>query len=357
MEATRLLSLGAFVGYLIHVLRQRKRQATFLPHQFLLQGECRSKFAGLRANGANSSIIAGAYDRLADISSADFSCDTETVCIDIQTPSIFVDIRIPKNRPEVRANSVEELTIDEMRSLSSQHCFAGYSVVNHDRFGVPICTRYHAIDWRPPPRLLSNQWRIQPLWEKGGWVEWSVRMDSFNQAEYIEHWGTKGKSRAGPFLVLRRAGGEQDRDGFLVVAGDYFLFILGREAPLSAVTPGIDGHAQDRGLFTALVAPLLELAAAGDQDALKQLQGHFALQCSYGKRSSSWKVELSTFPWLEGKPLAIAQPGAAVFDNGKNCFEVEQTSANDGGGCWEVFDSTFSEGDELARLFEPHLPA
>jgi hypothetical protein len=202
-EELHTLALGMAASYVLYVLRQRKGQVTFLPHQFLLEGQCRRKFEELRARGANCSIIAGAYDRLADIASAGFCCDTDTVCVDIQTPSIFIDIRIPKNRPKVRATSVEELAIDEMRALASQHCFAGYSVVQHDQSGVPICSRYHAIDWRPPPRLLPNRWRIQPLWDKGGWVEWSVRTDKFGQAEYIEHWGTKGESRGGPFLALR----------------------------------------------------------------------------------------------------------------------------------------------------------
>jgi hypothetical protein len=149
-------------------------------------------------------------------------------------------------------------------------------------------------------------------------------------------------------LVRRRESSKQptaqDRDGFLVVAGDYFIYILGRETPLAPVAPGTAGHAPDRGLFTGVVEPLLARATTGDQVALQQLRGHFALECSYGKRSTGWVVELSTFPWLERQPLALARSGKMRFDETNSCFSDE-------GGCWRVFDSTFAE-EELKRLFD-----
>ena len=41
-----------------------------------------------------------------------------------------------------------ECTIDELLEMSTQHCFAGSSVLTYDERGVPTCSRFHAIDWQ-----------------------------------------------------------------------------------------------------------------------------------------------------------------------------------------------------------------
>jgi hypothetical protein len=47
-----------------------------------------------------------------------------------QTPSIFIDLRIPRTRPESLAfhRSLATLSTEELRLFARQHCFAGYSL-------------------------------------------------------------------------------------------------------------------------------------------------------------------------------------------------------------------------------------
>jgi hypothetical protein len=64
------------------------------------------------------------------------------------------------------------LTLDELRALSRQHCFAGYSLVapgqgpgegqlEYIHHKLPVCSRHHAIDWNYHPDFLRsrpNKW-------------------------------------------------------------------------------------------------------------------------------------------------------------------------------------------------------
>ena len=159
-------------------------------------------------------MIAGAYSRPLMMQNANFFVQTESELnvVDLQTHSLFVDIRIPTDRLRTGAGSLAEMTPQALQDLARCHCFAGYSVVNYDIAGyegLPVCNRLHCIDWAPiDGEKNNNQWRVQPVWDKGGWVELGVLKDEFAQAAYVEHWETLPGTREGPFLALRRAAGE-----------------------------------------------------------------------------------------------------------------------------------------------------
>eukprot|EP01050_Picozoa_sp_SAG11_P030265 SAG11_NODE_8874_length_967_cov_6.228111_2_plen_187_part_01 len=181
----------------------------------------------------------------------------------------------------MQGRSLAELSLPELQELSKQHCFAGYSAVEYDvpgYEGQPVCDRLHCIDFQPMPRLRPNQWRVAPLFERGGWVEYGVAKDEHGQAAYVEHWGTLSHSRGGPYLALRRrrlkpatatvAGvaatqqqQQQHRDGVLVVVGDWFGWIVDRPVPLTA-TPGEAGMPPDRCSTAQLVANEVARATA-----------------------------------------------------------------------------------------------
>jgi hypothetical protein len=122
-----------------------------------------------------------------------------------------------------------------------------------------------------------------------------------------------------------------------VVAGDHFGHIVDRGAPLAA-TPGIDGQAADRCSLVVLVrrvcvnnfarshnftfrctwitqrhvqvANEVERAQAdgstgAEAEARARIASWLDVECSVGRRlpDGSWKIQLSTFPWLEGTEL------------------------------------------------------
>jgi hypothetical protein len=154
----------------------------------MLAGTSWEAFARLKQAEQGAALIAGAYNRPLNVRYLTLVVDTEANVntVDIQTPSIFVDIRIPTDRPNVSGTALSELTLDELVALSKQHCFAGYSVIEHDVAGYesyPVCNRFHAIDMQPTPRLYPNQWRVQPAFEHGGWVEFGAcHMSVLSQA-------------------------------------------------------------------------------------------------------------------------------------------------------------------------------
>ena len=94
------------------------------------------------------------------------------------------------------------------------------------------------------------------------------------------------------------------RDGLLLVVDDHFLLLDDRPTgPLPTVTPGQGGHPDDRGSLTVLAEQATTL------EELRELNSY----CScYGNRSSGWRVALSSWPWLEGKPLLGDAPGCRL---------------------------------------------
>eukprot|EP01052_Picozoa_sp_SAG31_P059569 SAG31_NODE_18851_length_620_cov_1.126679_1_plen_136_part_00 len=120
------------------------------PHRAMINRSTHEDFAALNAARPNSAIlIAGAYNRPLNVRHGSFLVETEqeTITFDLQTPSVFVDIRIPRDRPAIRSGSLEELSLLELQALSKQHCFAGHSAIRYNTPGYeghPICDRLYA---------------------------------------------------------------------------------------------------------------------------------------------------------------------------------------------------------------------
>ena len=340
-----------------------------------MRGTVDADFDVLKAQGCAAALIAGAYRRSLEMVPNKLIADSSTRAVTLQTPTLFCDLRIAEDRPVLPegVTSFEELPIATLAALvRTTHCFAGYSYIdgdnpisddqhpetmiarNCDRALRPLssssmCTRIHALDWQPMPRLSENRWRIQPEFEHGGWVEWSSRLDAHHQSEYVEHWRTLANSRDGPFVALRRRASTEQPAAFFLVCGEHFVYIADRPLALQlpVVTPGTGGHPADRGR----VEPLVEAAeASGDRAGLLAT---LSMECHYGRvrRSESpdcaetsllgmpahleperpnWQILLSTRPWREG----------TFFDTASLC---------------QGYDGTFEVFDEH-RLVAPGLP-
>ena len=329
--------------------------------------------------------LAGVYRRSADVVPSRLFADTTTRAVTVCTPSCYVDLRISRDRAAVPSRAaLAALSLEALGELvCATHCFGGVATVDAR---TQRCTRHIGIDWQPTPRLRANEFRFDPRWAEGGWVEWSTELDGAGQARYVEHWRTLRDSRDGPFLALRRApSAEHPEDALFLVAGDHFVYISGRDrsSALPRVTPGTDGHPADRGSIRPLVAAAV---AAGDRAALLRM---LSLECHYGRCNATevgigeefrrlagghpeagvevlpWTIALSTAPWREGTTLAkfVGALGRSVALSGATDGSVggyQQIGAlpgslrDDTGAEWVLYEA---EGIATAAALRAHLRA
>ena len=142
------------------------------------------------------------------------SSDSTELVYNTQTPSLFVDLRIPRLRSACIAShhaSLSTLSDTEIRCFARQHCFSGYSLLGGTA-AAPDVTRHHIIDWNfvGRPRTRPNRWRVEmapkdvpsplaPAFTPPSsirdqterrrnadvWKEWSFAKDHFGQHLYV----------------------------------------------------------------------------------------------------------------------------------------------------------------------------
>jgi len=307
--------------------------------------------------------------------------------VSIITPTLFCDVRCAPGRPGTDAlpdqAALDTAPLDVLAALArGTHAFCGFSdtAALAPALGAEsadVCTRHIAIDWQPLPRLKPNRWRVDPRWDAGGWLEWSLGTDSHGQCDYVEHWRTLRGSREGPSLALRRLATGGCGDAYFLVMGNHFAYVADRPpgAALGTIAPGQGGHPADRGN----VGPLVEAALRkGDRQALKDI---LALEAHYGTRmprpagaqgcaevdalkgagarsqGCPWEVVVSTQPWQEGTSLAWfaggLEWGPAGAGEDEPGLPAVLTARVGGAGVhhWEVFSSTgLSTANDLRDL-------
>lgn len=138
-----------------------------LPHNLLYKKIVKQTFQKWLKSDLRSLSIVGAWDRPLFSGGWMESTASDTESYNLQTPSIFIDMRIPKLRPtaQFRARgSLESCTNYELKLLARQHCFSGYSLPSTDNSGNKVFTRHHIIDWNfhpNYPRSRPNKWWVQ----------------------------------------------------------------------------------------------------------------------------------------------------------------------------------------------------
>eukprot|EP00471_Norrisiella_sphaerica_P003492 CAMPEP_0184482352 /NCGR_PEP_ID=MMETSP0113_2-20130426/3911_1 /TAXON_ID=91329 /ORGANISM="Norrisiella sphaerica, Strain BC52" /LENGTH=303 /DNA_ID=CAMNT_0026862027 /DNA_START=128 /DNA_END=1039 /DNA_ORIENTATION=+ len=272
------------------------------------------------------------------------STEQDTIVFNLQSPSLFIDIRFPLKRPDFSKKSgYEDLSMDELRCLSRQHTFAGYTKAEpKDGSGfAPVATRHHALDWNYHPKFpreRPNRWRFQLKEDGTSFKEFSVAFDPHNQAVYMERWGLYPKGR-GPYLALRREIHGEESESLFVVVGNHFAFARDRKHPLPSFPSAKSGGC----------ANLVDAAYhQGDREKMTQMVN---LEGSYGhvrdeNGALTWKIMKSTVPWREGKPLLVA--GDFKLNVGSNNGVPPFVSFL--GARWRVFECSFSV-DELHTMF------
>eukprot|EP00050_Salpingoeca_kvevrii_P016090 m.52460 g.52460 ORF g.52460 m.52460 type:complete len:362 (+) comp6697_c0_seq1:57-1142(+) len=293
-----------------------------LPHYHMLRGTSQGAFRTWIAQNRRSQLVVGAWCRPLFCGGWREDTSTLTRVFNLQTPSIFIDFRVPYSRPDfIAARSLQDLSRAELRLLARQHCFAGYSLVDGT---PPVCTRHHAIDWNAAPRRLPNKWRIELKDDGSSFKEFCYANDEFGQAVYMERWDRLPGGEGNHYLALRAGGSNGAPDQFLVIVGVYFTYIRDRPVPL----PTFEHEAQ-----TPSLTNLVDDPDTPEEDLMRYLD----LECSNGRVSDeagdfSWIIGLSTFPWRQGEQLLRRGDASLIVRDGKLVKVVWRSLS------WEVLE-------------------
>jgi hypothetical protein len=215
--------------------------------------------------------------------------DLTTCCYWGQTRHLYVDIRIPADRPlPATGRSFADYSLKGLQALANQRGFAGHILLQGDRCTWIRCIDYQPDTGRPDTGRLRCDGDV--LYEVG--EASSVVGDAYVEVYRRE---AHGRDR---LIALRQAHGTGSdagdaRGAVLLIIGDRFLFARPRPTPLppaETLSEVIEATGPDRSLI------------------------HTYLDCeiSLGRIESdheSWTIDLSTIPFREGQrlfPVAVA---------------------------------------------------
>ncbi len=268
--------------------------------------------------------LAGLWRREA-IEFPDGTADRATRVLWGQTQSLYVDLRIPADRPSGRGRrSFEDFTDAELLRLADQKGFAGHILMNGD-----LCTRVRYIDYRPATgRPDSGRLRLEgeTLHEEGGPT--SVLASAYRETFHRER--RADRRSVALRRILEVPEGETaaaSGDAVLLLIDDCFMFARGRAAELPMAETLRD----------------LVLAAGTDRAMI-----HAYLDCeiSFGATDggAGWKIEASTLPFREGRRL-LPRSRVEIADQS----DVLTMTGDRGTTQWQIVESTMPPA-ELAKL-------
>jgi hypothetical protein len=232
----RILTAGGLALNLYTEERGFPFRENELPHHHLQAGTTHGAFAewagtgrgGGGGGGSSRDSVCGAWTRSIFFGGFEYSSAHDEQTFNVQTNTLFVDIRIPTLRQKKLANLRSFAALDDigLRLYARQHAFGGYTVMDYEGpgNGRPVCTRHHCIDWNfvGVPRPRPNKWWVEfkPS-TRDSWKEWAYATDDFGQHYYCEQWDRLDgdSSGSGVVVALRKAAGAGACDGILVVVG------------------------------------------------------------------------------------------------------------------------------------------
>lgn len=334
---------------------------TELSHYYLLQSlngvqnaasarEIYRKWKG--EDASNKSPIVGAWKRPLFYGGWEHSTDVDEHVFNLQTNTLFVDLRIPCTRDflfaESAARSLNDMNAEQLAYYARQHIFAGYARLDtHDALGTSqsmpfdhCCTRHHCIDWNfvGIGRSRPNKWWIETTdddEDDNVWKEWAYATDDRGQQYYCERWERLEQDRS-PILALRKVSG---RDGIIIVLGDHFNYCLDREVTGLQIKKN-----------SATAGSLVNLVdAAIKQGDLATARAWLGVQGGHGRISRGWQLDHCIEFWKESSPLwskiDVAVHGESIDD----CTIIWN------GEAWEIFECTLSTVNEVRDLLYTNL--
>ena len=233
-----------------------------------------------------------------------------------QTLNLFVDIRIPKDRPfRPGCRSFKDFTLEELAQLSEQQAFAGHVLVKDD-----TCTWISFVDYQPS----TGRPDTGRLHLEGDILHEEGSADSIIGMDYHEMYrqDVRAEERrialrldsCGGYLFGQRPPG----DAILVVLDDHFMFARGRGRQLEPAES------------------LRELVHKADGNRTA-IEAYLDCEVSIGQLSiddHAWRIELSTLPWREGERLFSR--GQAGIESEQNLLRMDTPA---GWARWRVFDT------------------
>ena len=358
-----------------------------LPHYYLEKGnshEIFHRWAEAAATNTNTpssadkeqvkSPIVGVWSRPLFVGKWEYSTDKDEIVYNVQTASLFIDLRIPTGKPSHWENLLhnekqitsscqffEAMSDEDLRLYARQHVFAGYSIISREgnknnkmSNNLPLCTRHHCIDWNyvvGKPRPRPNKWYIEGESTRNEtfqtWNEWSFSTDNNGQSYYKETWERiAGDDFGRGFrLAMRRKEKVGNRDAILVAVGDHFNFIVGRQSS----TDLHKRYANARNTVELVDSAIRN----GDRDTA---MSYLSLAGGHGTISSGWRVDCAIQPWQHGKRVfnclqndtdtRNGNEKAKVIGRGDCCMLWEVVIGDDS---WDVFECS-SSIDELQKL-------
>jgi hypothetical protein len=232
----------------------------------------------------------------------------------LQTPSVFADVRIPRNRPAfAHATSFADLSDADLLVLARQRGFAGFATA-----AGAVATWHHEIDFQPPDSAVDVG-RLER-------VDDTHMLEHALDSSYVESWHSTNEGD-GRFLALRVERSER-LDRLLLIAGDEFLYVRNRERDLP-------------------VAESLDSLIIATRATRSQIIAYVDCEFSVGRvrgGTGPWEIQYSTLPWREGRHLAFVDD-IAVSDGATILRSRVQTTDR-----WSIPVNTLARA-EIAALF------
>ena len=299
-----------------------------------------------------SSPIIGVWDRPLFAGKWEHTTNKDEIVYNIQTKTLFVDLRIPRNRLcDKLPLSFEMMNNEQLRIYARTHVFGGYSKIatqSHDR--RPICTRHHCLDWNyipGKPRPRPNKWYIEKF-NKDIWNESSFATDEYKQSYYTERWERRKGDDNGNGLRLamrKKKVHRDDSDGILVVTGNHFNYILGRQLfdyemsypNAKSLVELVDAAIENNDRDTAIIY-------------LSRLDG------GPGTISSNWEIDCSIQPCNHGKNVFEYIGGGGngrvrvVVGNDSDDYDFFSWDVYIGNTLWEMYESSITSPSELEKV-------
>lgn len=363
----------------------RDYEESDLPHFYLRNLKTHKQFQEWLSQGdtARSNLLCGCWYRPIFAGGGKQDTDRETEAFNLQTPSIFIDMRIPRLRPteHLRSrSSLSECTNDELRIISRQHCFAGYTLPSHD--GSQCFTRHHVIDWNYHPRFprpRPNKWSAALSVDRASFMEYSFVQGSDGKPVYYEQWLRRsGDSEGRKYFACRKSGTDfrslpashtssndacgDERDAVFIIVGNYFCIAIDRPTPLPPFT-SCTGPAGPVLIDQTLLPSLDDAAACERRESCVR---YLDLEGSFGRvrnvyadlfgalpdgtyTGCTFIIDRSTHPWREGKSLFDAADSRPVklVTHGVTGTVV---GIEWRGGLWDVLENSFSAVELSAVL-------
>eukprot|EP00743_Colponemidia_sp_Colp-15_P005187 GILK01005582.1.p1 GENE.GILK01005582.1~~GILK01005582.1.p1 ORF type:complete len:330 (-),score=42.96 GILK01005582.1:212-1201(-) len=286
----------------------------------------------------------------------------------IQAPSCFVDIRIPRSRPDIKLDAgFKAVSPSELLALSTQKGFCGRTTAVWDPNAHPshrcTFTWLRSFDFQPFTGMLDIGLVSFLDESKTDLVEYGVIGDDYKEQWHREVFPTEGICS---LALLKESSSPIDASelthidtsahrGYLVCCGSRFMYMIPRKEELPTQSS----------LSEMVTSCVQSDFSEGDKEAV--LNKYLNCEVSFGRVVAkqgeaifNFQVELSTVPTQQGLTLEstqfVAQHTAHGIIDGSSAFWVQTVpptplTPHCSYRLWMKLDHSYSSDSPFGRLF------